>query len=121
MQKVFLKSRSGKISEGQVSITTWTKGERPKRALKFGGLTWLAAVVCVVLPIVHFLLVPLLLLAGPIVGVWNYRRESIVDGGDGICPYCGEKVTIGRGPDKWPIDELCTKCQNNFSVSKSIA
>jgi hypothetical protein len=118
-QKVYLTGRNGQVTEGQISIQSWTETERAKRAFKFGTLTWLLAIACILLPIVHFILVPLLLIAGPIVAIWNYNRKSIIKGGSGPCPFCEKDVSIGRGPDVWPIDELCTKCQNNFSVTKA--
>ena len=118
-QKINLTARTGQVTQGKVTIKIWTEKERLTRALKFGGMTWAAAVICVVLPLVHFVLVPSLLIAGPFVAIWNFRRKSIVEGGSGTCPFCGKAVTIGRGNDVWPIDELCTQCQNNFSVTKA--
>ncbi len=117
-EKVHLTARTGQTTDGKVTTTTWSERERLFRALKFGGITWAAAIICVILPIVHFILVPSLLVAGPIVAIWNFRKKSIVEGGSGKCPFCGKDVTIGRGPDVWPIDDLCVQCQNNFSVTK---
>ncbi len=116
---VLLKARTGAVSTGEVEVKAWTKNERLLRALKFGGITWGIALVCVVLPIVHFILVPLFLIAGPLMALRTFRTTSVVLGGRGHCPFCQKDVTIGRGADHWPIDELCTQCQNNFSVVKA--
>jgi hypothetical protein len=116
--EVNLKARNGKTTDGNVTVTQWSQPERLNRALKFGGMTWGLALISILLPIVHFVLVPSFLIAGPIVAYFSYRQKSIVNEGSGTCPYCGSVVSIGKGPNRWPIEELCVKCQNNINVER---
>ena len=68
--------------------------ERMIRALKMGGLCWGFALVSILIPLAHFVLVPSFLIAGPIVGMYFYRLESMVIGGSGNCPACQKPFQI---------------------------
>lgn len=64
-------------------------GQRTRRAL----LTWLAgwgcAIVAVFLPVLHFILVPLLFIGGPLLALSRLgERVSVLDV-SGACPGCG--------------------------------
>lgn len=115
-KKVVVKTRDGKTSLGKVSIQQWSQPERLKRALKFGGFSWLLAVGSVFLPIAHFILVPLFLLAGPVVAILTFKQESVVLGGETICPSCQKPLPIVRSPNKWPLGDLCSSCQNHVVI-----
>ncbi len=50
---------------------------------------WGAAVAAVFLPVLHFVLVPSLLLAGPLVALARWRERVTILAADGACPACG--------------------------------
>lgn len=113
---VRLTENGEKFSDGKIQVQFWNKKERTARALKFGGLCWGGAVIAVILPLVHFVLVPGLLIAGPLLA-WNIlSKESVVLGGEGSCPNCGKTVAIARAPFKFPILDLCTNCHRELRV-----
>jgi hypothetical protein len=114
---VFLKSFVGKSSAGKVSIRYWSPKERLYRALKLLGFAWALAVVSVILPIVHVFLVPGFFVAGPLGAFFLYKQESIVEGGKSICPDCGNDFDIVRSPNKWPLEDVCSKCHAHVTVS----
>ena len=64
-------------------------GQRTRRAL----LTWLAAwglgIVAVFVPVLHFVLVPLLVLGGPILALQRLGERVSVLEVTGACPGCG--------------------------------
>lgn len=101
---------------GTVQIQTFTDKERLVRTVKFVGVCWLAAVVAVAIPLLHFVLVPGLFLAGIIGGFLKYATQSLVLGGGGTCPRCKAALPIVKGPNRWPITELCTSCRTNSEV-----
>ena len=115
-QSVVVRSRDGITSPGKVFIQTWIRAERLKRSLKFLGYSWLFAVLSVFLPIAHFILVPGFLLAGPIAAYFVYHQESVVLGGESLCPKCGKSFAIVRGPNKWPWEDYCSGCQAPFKI-----
>ena len=106
---------------GEVRYQRWPRGARMARAAKAWGACWGLAVVSVLLPAVHFLLVPAFVLAGPVVGVLRARQTSGVLGGEGTCPACGEQVRIGAHPDVWPLFDVCPTCQSQVRVDKAAA
>jgi hypothetical protein len=119
--KITLTARTGKVTSGSIFIHIWTKQERLKRALKFGGLCWGLSAISILLPLAHFILVPLFFLAGPIVAIVIYKQMAFIEEGQGPCPFCQAIVIISKGPMKWPsdgwsTDELCTSCQNNSII-----
>ncbi len=93
-----------------LEIQDLDKEERRKLFLKiwFGG--WGLAVACVFLPMIHFVLVPALLIGSPIAASYKAKQTSVVLGGKGICPACKAELKISKGPVKWPLEETCTAC-----------
>jgi hypothetical protein len=113
---VQISDNSGNSSQGEVYIKIWTQAERTQRALKWGAITWLAALFCVLIPILHFILVPFFLILGPILSVKIYKQESVVQGGQGSCPRCHKNLKIEKAKAVWPISDLCTECQNAVKI-----
>jgi hypothetical protein len=111
--------RDKRVSEGEIRVQFWDKRERTFRALKFGGLCWVVALISVVLPLVHFVLVPGFLIAGPVVAYILYGQESVVLGGQGTCPYCSAALPIVRTAFRFPISDLCAQCQSRLVIESS--
>lgn len=69
--------------------------ERRERLLRAAGTLatcWALAVVAVFLPLLHFVLVPGLLLLGPALAWARLREERTLLGVDGACPACAAPV-----------------------------
>lgn len=116
--EVRITAASGQQSKGLVRLQTWDKSARTRRALKIWAMCWLAALVTVVIPLAHFVLVPGFFLAGPIAAYLVYSSQSVVLGGEGVCPSCGEVLPIAHSSDQWPLTDLCTKCQKSLKIEK---
>lgn len=101
---------------GEVRIQYWNQRTRLLRASKGFGLALLLAIGAVFIPILHFVLVPLLLLSIPIVAIYFYRQESVVLGGTGQCPKCLQSFTIVRSPNRWPLEDLCECCHEVLKI-----
>lgn len=105
-----------KTTDGEIRVQFWNKRERMARALKWGGLCWLASLVSVILPLAHFILVPGFFLAGPAVAFFLMRQESVILGGEGKCPRCEEVLPIVRSSYRFPLSDLCTRCQTPVDI-----
>lgn len=103
---------------GEVRVERWDKPARLLRAAKRLAVLWGLAVVSVLIPIAHFVLVPGLLIAGPIAAYLRFRQESGVLGGEGSCPFCGKTMTIDDHPDEWPFFETCEACHDPARIEK---
>lgn len=118
-QKVVLKSDSEHHSEGIVKIQYFNREQRLGRALKIFGLCWGAALVAIFLPLIHFVLVPTLILTGLIVPGFVYFRESRILGGEGTCPKCQAPFQIEKSANEWPLTDLCTQCRSQIIIEKA--
>jgi ribosomal protein S27AE len=86
------------------------KSERRKKAfrsfLPFGGL----ALMCIPIPLLHFILVPLFVGLGAVKS-WSYlSAKGVITRGEVACPRCSEKVYFANVPENWPLKLLCEKC-----------
>lgn len=82
-------------------------------------LTLLGAILSIVLPGLHFITVPLGILASPFVGIYFYRtRKGTVKRivGDFLCPECraNNHVTFRAAP---PYFGNCIQCQHDFQLA----
>jgi hypothetical protein len=86
------------------------KHERLARAGKMFGIFFGVALLTVFIPILHFILPPLFLIAG-IVFFWTtYMETGEVLEGEYICPNCKHKMVIPPGAEDWPKEERCGGC-----------
>jgi len=116
---VVVKTWDGRSSKkGNVSVESWEKPERLRRAIKTLGLGWGLAFISIFLPGAHFFLVPGFFVGGPVAAYLVSRQRSVVLGGEGICPNCGAKLIIVRGPVQWPLEDVCTQCQNHVRIEE---
>lgn len=115
--KLVLVANEEKHTSGEVTLQEWDSSDRMKRALKMFGMLWGAAVVSVLIPLAHFVLVPGFLIAGPIVAYFVYQNEKMILGGQGTCPNCGKPFTIAKGKVRWPMNDLCSECQSPAKIS----
>ena len=98
-------------TRGEVRILSLAPHGRVARAAKMLALMWALAIVSILVPGVHFILVPGFLVAGPVLAFKVARERSLVLGGEGTCPACGELVPISKGAEEWPQTDVCLHCQ----------
>lgn len=109
---------SDKIGAAEIYVQSFTGPERLRRAAKWCALCWACAIPAALIPVLHFVLVPGLLVAGPIVGALVYRREHIIVGGKGECPECQGELLIEKGPVRWPLHEICKDCRAPVEIQR---
>ena len=63
---------------------------RGTRAARTWAACWALAVVAVFLPVLHFVLAPLLILAGPALAWQHLHEAATLVSAEGSCPACGE-------------------------------
>jgi hypothetical protein len=107
---------SGHTTFGGVRVQFWNKWERLLRALKFSGMCWVAGSISIFIPLLHFILVPLFLISGPILFFFLLRQESVILGGEGTCPSCQSFLPIARSAFRFPCSDLCTRCYHLLRI-----
>jgi len=85
---------SGKTTSAHMRVRSYSDKEQNMRALKALLKFWGIALVCVLIPVAHFLLVPLFFIMG-VVKAAKLRHQA-QDGLDaqGQCPACEENITL---------------------------
>ena len=113
--KVQILSSQG-TQQGEIWVRELTSKQRTTRALKIWGLGWGAALVAVFIPLLHFILVPSLLMAGPIVAFFIYQQQKLIIRGEGTCPKCQKPFSISRGELKTSFNDVCSTCFENVKI-----
>ncbi len=101
---------------GEVRFQSWDRRARLGRAALAWAAFWGVALVSVVIPVLHFLLVPGFLIAGPIAAFRRWRQQSGILGGEGKCPKCGVRMFIEAHPDEWPLFDICGACRASVRI-----
>lgn len=79
-------------AEAMVTIRKRDRGQRLAGVAKVWAISWLAAIAAVFLPVLHFVLVPALLIGGPLYALSLGREHSTLLHVEGACPACGAAV-----------------------------
>jgi len=116
---VVIVSRKGGETHTIVYRKSLGDGARAVRALKALGLCWLVALLCVLIPIAHFVLVPGFFIAGPVMAWLRYRHTSLVLGGIGMCPTCDVEVRVKPASEEWPLQVACDECREFLEVRRA--
>lgn len=107
-------------TEALVTIADWTALERIRRGAVGLALCWGLAGASLPIPGLHFVLPPVLLLAGPIVFVVRLLVSSSFKQVDGVCPRC--KVARAMPTSGKVVDEtnvFCDGCGNQLTMRLS--
>lgn len=101
-----------------VTIRSFDKPERVRRALKGLATFWGAALGSVFIPVAHFLLVPSFALYGAYTFFERLGAQQIVIAAEGTCPDCGKPQKLDTG-GRWrvPRNVACRYCQRSLRIS----
>lgn len=108
-------------TDGQVFLLEYDKDERILRTLKSLGIGWGAAILSILIPLLHFVLVPLLLVGGVAWAIYTFQQKVVRLGGITTCPKCGTDFSIIAGSATWPIQDICSGCQESVEIRRNTA
>lgn len=95
----------------ELRIRQHAAADRLRRAFVAGGACFGAAIAAVFLPVLHFILVPALLIATPFVFAGRLHEPVTVLGGHGACPACGHEQELAvRGALRPRTSLRCDRC-----------
>lgn len=101
-------------TQGFFERREYTLKERMQRMVKVSSLLFLAACGAVFVPILHFVLVPALLVCALVFGVAAWLDKAEILSGEFTCPQCTKLNTLARGSESFPLSIRCQHCY--FSV-----
>lgn len=113
---VVVKDLGGSSVAAQVPVRAYTGGERLLRSAKILALFWGISLLTVLIPVAHFVLVPLFFLLGPIVAMMVYKKTVSLTGGDVTCPNCHQVFSLNAGPILWPLRRNCEHCRYQLVI-----
>jgi hypothetical protein len=93
-RSIVIENDRGGDADGTLYVRKFSVMDRVLRALVMLGAIWLLAVISVLIPVAHFVLVPLLLLAGPVLALMRFRITEVNERVTGPCPTCGGDMAI---------------------------
>jgi len=101
-----------------VTVRSFDKGERTRRAFEALATFWAAALGSVFIPVAHFLLVPSFALYGAYTFFDRLGAMQVVTAAEGVCPDCGRAQKLETG-GRWrvPRDVACRYCQRSLRIS----
>src|SRR5262249_33361169 len=99
-----------RASAADLSIAEHGSRDRALRAVRAWVGCWAAAVAAVFIPVLHFVLVPALLLSGPLVALARWREHVTILGADGPCPACG--ATQHPRPRSTASEHMGFRCES---------
>lgn len=99
-------------------VSKLTPQQRLKTGAKLFSFCLLAALIFVVIPILHFVLVPGALFIGVFLffrsfGLTDYRKDFSF-----ACPKCKKPISVKDGPFNWPISTECPDCRSEIVIDK---
>lgn len=113
---VLIKGKGDETSEGTLHVSIYSARERATRAALVLALWWALALLSVLIPLAHFILVPLFLITGPVMAYKRYREVDVSERVEGHCPVCRNAITLKLGPAEKPVLwKYCPVCQEPLS------
>ncbi len=109
---------SGRVTQGFIDIEELDGPQRVRRAVRVLGGWWVAAAVCVFVPLAHFVLVPLCLLGGLVAAAVRLNARTRLAGAEGTCPDCGARQPLDLPRAlRFPLDIACRDCHRAIRVA----
>jgi len=77
-----------------VTLRRRSRRSRMAAVARTWAISWLAAIAAVFLPVLHFILVPALLIGGPLYALSMRKEHTTLMRATGACPACGAAITL---------------------------
>ena len=107
-----------KTTTAEILISVPSTGERVGKAIGLGIALLVATAIAALIPLVHFIAVPIGLIVLVTVVISTLKRKEIIDSGSGPCPGCGASFRIMRRKYGFPFQDVCEQCGRAVVVQK---
>jgi hypothetical protein len=109
---------SGEHTIASVTVESFDRPQRVRRALKGIATWWAAALGGVFIPVAHFILVPSLALVGVYTFFERLGAGEVATAAQGVCPDCGREQLLDVG-GTWRVPRAfaCRHCQRSLTLT----
>jgi hypothetical protein len=115
-----LRAFGAKPTAARVELDVLTPSDRLKRAATILGISLVAAIVALPIPLVHFVFVPGALVAGIVLAIARLRQGQVFRSASGCCPYCAtEQMFTVMGRFRLPKALHCKACHQELVLEGS--
>lgn len=105
-------------TQGVATVLSRSFGSRVRRAALALGATWLLAFPAIFLPVLHFVLVPGLIIGGMVLGAVRLREDRTLARLRGTCPRCRMALDLTPGGRfRLPRSAQCLRCKNQLTLA----
>lgn len=118
---VSIKDDNNNVTSGTLFYTAFTKADRTKRAITIWVLCWLGAVVSIPIILIHYILIPAFLIAGPVMARSRLKQASEMEKVDGHCPHHDGPFTLKmEKTDVLPKWAYCPVCDKGIQIIEKV-
>jgi hypothetical protein len=117
-EKLIIKGYGDQPGSALASVEAFPQGQRFTRAVQGLGKWWVVALLCVFIPVAHFVLVPGFVLVGGVIFFQRLSRREEVVKVTGACPDCQAEQVFEVGP-RWrpPFSCSCRDCGRGLDLT----
>lgn len=111
--------RGDDVPDAPLELTIVEIGLAKRLARSFGLLILLLIITAVtaLIPILHFVIVPVMLILTFIVIASSLRKSKIIESGVGACPYCKAPFRVFTRRLRLPFSDVCETCHRQVIVT----
>ncbi|MGE3387275.1 MAG: hypothetical protein AB7K41_11150 [Bdellovibrionales bacterium] len=102
---------------GVMEVYQFNSRERVLRATKFFFGFLGLAFVSVLIPVLHFILVPLFSFLAPASALFVFTQLKEVRSANGTCPYCQQTTHLPRAKVTLPFRDSCAHCRQLIEIT----
>ena len=95
----------------------FSQNEKIKRGLKSFFIFFIIALLCILIPILHFVLVPGFFIFAIYKFVSTTREMGNISNADFKCPSCNQQIQLKNISLQFPRKEHCPGCRNSLKIT----
>lgn len=103
----------------ELVIHSYTLNERFKRSLKMFLLLFFSSIACILIPVLHFVLVPLFLILSLVMPFRKFKESKSIDLKSLNCPGCNASLNAGvvsLKSDDSTVRLGCNSCRKSLTI-----
>lgn len=114
--KVRIENLGDQFGEYEFMLTQFDKNQRLKLASKKLAIFWTLAIFFVLIPVLHFVLVPSFLILGVVMFTRQMAQTSIIVEAQAQCPNCKHELILKNLKPQFPINDYCPNCRHGYRI-----
>lgn len=119
--EVEILSRDNSLREGHLILKERSAQQRIVRALQSLALWLVAAFIALFIPVLHFILVPVFVLAALFMASNAIFDVFKIESGEAICARCNFKNNIEEQNESYPLHVDCENCDSRITAYRASA